>query len=84
MADNADIAALKADLDAVKTDLQSLAQSLAEQGVESARAVGQNVKHNVGAGVDTVENTVHERPFTSLAVAFGAGALTALLLNRRG
>jgi ElaB/YqjD/DUF883 family membrane-anchored ribosome-binding protein len=82
MADKSEIATLKADLEAVRTDLQSLAQTLTDQGIESARSVGRNVRNGVGTGIETVEDTVHERPFISLGVAFGAGALTAFLLNR--
>ena len=78
-----EIEAIKADLAALHDDVASLARSLMERGTKKARAARKAVEAQVAEATDTVEEFVQERPFTTLAVAFGAGALFAVLLRRR-
>lgn len=78
-----EIEAIKADLAALRDDMSSLSRSLMERGTKKARAARKAVEAQVAEATDTVEEFVQERPFTTLAVAFGAGALFAVLLRRR-
>lgn len=52
----------------LESDIGALSRQLRVRGNEAA---------------DQVKSTVHERPFTSLAVAFGVGIVAAQLLRRR-
>lgn len=78
-----ELEAIKADLAALRGDVSSLSKSLLDSGVRKARAARKAVEHEITEATESVENFVQDRPFTTLAIAFGAGALAAVLLRRR-
>ncbi|CAN0449939.1 unnamed protein product [Ectocarpus fasciculatus] len=64
-------------------DLKAKAGNAAESIRDGAKATAQQIGEKGKQGAEAVENTVRERPFQSLLVAFGAGLLLAQLLRRR-
>ncbi len=77
-----DLAALRADFARVKDDIGRITQALGQRvgakvdgAVEEAAVMGR-------AGIDTVEAKIHERPLTSMLVAFGIGILIGKLVDR--
>lgn len=78
-----ELQAIKADLAALRDDMSSMSRSLVESGTKKARAARKAVEQQLSNASDSVEEFVQERPFTTLAMAFGAGAVFALLLRRK-
>lgn len=81
---------LDADIQALREDLKSLASTVSELGKSKTG----EVKEQVGASVDdimergraaagSVQETVKQRPVTSVLIALGIGVLIGHLLDRR-
>lgn len=78
-----DLAALRADLKALTESVSSLAK---DKGDEVRAKISDTADRAVELGKQTAESmqdTVRERPITSVAIAFGVGMLIAHLLDRR-
>lgn len=78
-----EIESIKADLTALREDIASLSRALLKGGVKKARAVRDAAEQQLAETTESVEELVQERPFTMLAIAFGAGALVTALFFRR-
>jgi ElaB/YqjD/DUF883 family membrane-anchored ribosome-binding protein len=89
-----DFDALRSDLDTLRKDVGTLVSSLknnassrAEAEVEAMRqriaALSNNLQTTGQQQLRKVEGQIGERPFTSLALAFGTGYLVARIFNRR-
>ena len=89
-----DIDTLRDDVAKLRTDLSHLAKSLLEKGkneTDSAREkVIEELRNEFGSArdkgmetVDSVEQTIQERPFISLLIAFLAGLILGKLFDRR-
>ena len=81
---------IEEDLAALRDDLKALSASVAQLAKEK----GDNLRAELGAQADraiasgrqateSVQETVRERPMTSVFVAFGVGILIGHLLDRR-
>ena len=91
-----ELISLKSDFSALRTDVRDLTRALGRAGrhaasdakdhvAETASHIMDSTTETGRRAADSVENQVHERPFTSLGVAFAAGlALGAIALHRRG
>jgi ElaB/YqjD/DUF883 family membrane-anchored ribosome-binding protein len=78
-----DLAALRADLRALKESISDLAK---DKGDEVRTKISETADKAVASGkqtAETMQETVRERPMTSVAIAFGVGLLIAHLLDRR-
>jgi len=80
---SADLQAVKADLAALRDDMSSLSKTLMRDGKKRARAARDAVEKGLTDASESVEEFVEERPYATMAIAFGAGALLAVLLCRR-
>lgn len=91
----ADMAELRANLDKLTEDVAKISHSMASVIKSSAGRAANNVSDGVRTAVeeikekgkdskDAIENTIQERPFQSLLVAFGAGLLIAQLFRKHG
>lgn len=78
-----ELQAIKADLAALRDDMGSLSKSLLRDGARKARAARAAAEQKLTDASETVEEFVQERPFTTIAVAFAAGAVVSALLCRR-
>lgn len=78
-----DLAALRADLKSLTATISGLAKDKSD----NVRAkLGETADKAIASGKQTTENiqdTVRDRPITSVAIAFGVGMLIAHLLDRR-
>lgn len=78
-----DLAALRADLKALKESIADLAKDKSD---EVRAKLSETADRAVASGkqsAETMQETVRERPITSVAIAFGVGMLIAHLLDRR-
>ena len=89
-----DIEALKATINKLAKDVSSMSNSMADDLKaragsaaddvrEGARAVAGEIGDKGRESVEAIENTVRDRPFQSLLIAFGSGLLLAQLLRKR-
>jgi ElaB/YqjD/DUF883 family membrane-anchored ribosome-binding protein len=78
----ADLDALREDLSALKSDLASLARSVVDNGKKQAVAAKDQMKDAAQAGLESVEDAITNRPFTSVLVAFFGGVLAGAMLRR--
>jgi ElaB/YqjD/DUF883 family membrane-anchored ribosome-binding protein len=83
--------AVQKELAAIEEDAMSLARSLGDAASDEASAALKSIRKGVNrlagesgilarTGVDAVEGTIEANPFVSVAIAFGVGALLAILL----
>lgn len=77
------VATLKSDLHAVKSDLASISQSLLRQGKASAYAAKDDVERRLHEGVEHGRKYVEERPLTAALAAFGIGMMAGFFVSRR-
>jgi ElaB/YqjD/DUF883 family membrane-anchored ribosome-binding protein len=81
------------DLETIGADVTSLANTLGDVASAEARDMIQSIRQRLDrmsdgargaarAGVGTVQDTIEERPFISIAVALGAGLILASMLRR--
>ncbi len=80
---------LQADITALRADLEALALDVGDLGRAQLDRVKASASDFVSAGEEMIDDldqnlaaTVRERPVRSLAMAFGAGYLFALLTRR--
>src|SRR5438552_11278145 len=77
----------------IEAEIASLGQSLGSTASSEARAALSSIRERLDriagsaggmtrAGVDAVESTIQDNPFTSLAREFGVGLAVALLIRR--
>lgn len=85
-----DFSALKEDVDTIKKDGSEFAQHVAEVGKEGisdlSKAAHEQVAHVKEEGktyLHKMEACIKEKPTQSMAIAFGVGLLTSILLGRR-
>ncbi len=89
-----DLETLREDVAKLRTDLSHIAKSLLEKGkneTDSAREkVLGDIRNELFAArdkglekMDTVEQTIQEKPFISLLIAFLAGLILGKLFERR-
>lgn len=85
-----DLEAIRAEMNALRSDLSSVVQTLRDIGEERGTAVYDRLRHSAerarNEGQRRAESVAHEieqRPFTSLASAFGIGLLLGLLFSGR-
>lgn len=89
-----DLETLREDVAKLRTDLSHIAKSLLEKGkneTDSAREkVFGDIRNELFAArdkglekMDTVEQTIQEKPFISLLIAFLAGLILGKLFERR-
>ena len=62
---------LKKDIAGLKDEMKTLLESATKMGVEKSKAA-----------LETADETIKERPVTSIAVAFGAGCVLGLLISK--
>lgn len=60
--------------------IRSIVSEAVEDGVRSANQAMKRSRHAAEDMIDDVRHTVKQRPFESVGVAFGVGALTGGLL----
>ncbi len=58
-------------------------QAMAQQRLDDVRRALDGAKHRSQDAADVLKKYAEEKPLTSLAIAFGAGALLAALMKRR-
>lgn len=51
--------------------------------LESARETGRRLQERTIAGAKATDRVIREKPYQSIAVAFGVGLLLGVILNRR-
>ena len=80
---NKEMEELKAELDALKEEIQLLAGSLKEAGIDQAKATYWRARVKGDEAASALSEKVEERPLTSIFSAFGIGMVVGLMLNRR-
>lgn len=80
---------LRADLDALKTDMGALVDTLkkvakegGEEGMKNLREFQSQARVQATQSVQAVERQITENPLTSILVAFGAGMVIGKLMDR--
>lgn len=78
------------DLAALRADLKALTESISELAKDKGDAVRAKLSETADRAVasgkqtaETMQETVRERPITSVAIAFGVGMLIGHLWDRR-
>jgi ElaB/YqjD/DUF883 family membrane-anchored ribosome-binding protein len=88
-----DVQELRAAMEQLTKDVSTISQSLAKdlkgrasETADGLRDSARSAAHQIGEkgreSTETMEQTVRERPFQSLLVAFGAGLLLSQFLRR--
>ncbi len=89
----ADYNDVKRDIAELKGDLVRLAADSAASGIaaikdgaavttETVKDIAERTGERVNAAHESIGNTVSKRPVTSLAIAFGAGAILSRLMKK--
>jgi ElaB/YqjD/DUF883 family membrane-anchored ribosome-binding protein len=73
---------LKSDMSKVKSDLESLVESLIGRGKSESHAMADATRVKVKDGVSSVENYIEDRPFTTVLVALGVGLLVGKFFSK--
>ena len=77
----AELAAVKADLVALRDDLQGIAKTLVSRGKRTAVATGETISDGVESGIDHARKCVEDRPLTMMLAAFAVGLIAGKLMN---
>jgi ElaB/YqjD/DUF883 family membrane-anchored ribosome-binding protein len=72
---------MKNEILSLKTDLSKMVKLLEKESVDTLKSTMQNVKDK--CDIEHVDDMVKKNPKESLAIAFTAGAVLALLLGGR-
>ncbi|HZV36968.1 MAG TPA: DUF883 family protein [Verrucomicrobiae bacterium] len=59
------------------------ARARLSDALASARETGRKLQQRTIAGAKATDRVIRENPYQTLAIAFGVGLLTALLVNRK-
>ncbi len=85
-----DIDALRAEMTTLRNDLSAVVHTLRDMGAERGTATyarmqeaAEQARAKGHRAAETVAESVEQRPFTSLASAFGIGLLLGLLFSGR-
>ena len=87
------VEAIQEELEKIESEITSLGKSLGGTASAEARAAMSSIRERIDrlagdagtmtrAGVDAVEETIEDNPFTSLAIAFGLGLVLAFMIRR--
>ena len=87
------VEAIQDELANIESEITSLSKSLGGAASAEARAAMSSIRERIDrlagdagtmtrAGVDAVEETIEDNPFTSLAIAFGLGLVLAFMIRR--
>ncbi len=79
---DSDTAKLKAEIEKLRKDFATVAETLKELSSEQARESVAHLRQQAEQTGQKIEAEIRERPFTSVATAFGLGFIIARLLNR--
>jgi len=81
---------LKSEVDALRKDVQAVTQTMRDLATSQTKAARERVRQQAHEArergeeaLESVGPAIAERPFTSVATAFGVGLLVGALLNRR-
>lgn len=74
MTEAADYAKIKEDVATLRNDVSSLIKLLEKEGLDKIKSL---------VDIDKVDDAVKQNPKESIAIAFAAGAVLALLLGRK-
>ena len=81
-----ELATIRADVASLGNTLGEVASAEARETIKSIRERLDRLADDAGsatrAGVEMMEETIEERPFVSVAVAFGLGVVLGTLLRR--
>lgn len=85
-----DVDDLRAEITALRNDLSAVVHTIKDMGAERGTAAyarvheaAERARSQGHRAAETVAHSVEERPFTSLASAFGIGLLLGLLFSGR-
>jgi ElaB/YqjD/DUF883 family membrane-anchored ribosome-binding protein len=67
----------------VAGDKVTAARERVASALEAAKETYAETQKSVAAGAKATDRLIRDHPYQSIAIAFGAGALIGLLLNRR-
>ena len=80
---------LRADFDALRSDVSSLVQTLKSEAIDHAQVGMDKLKHAGGQAADqvrvgaaAVERQIEDRPLTSVLAAFGIGFIIGKLMEK--
>lgn len=79
----AEIAQLREDLSKLADTIRAIASDEAEAGYERVRNAAREARTRATEASDAVGKEIADRPFTSVATAFGAGIVLGMLFARR-
>ncbi len=79
----AEISQLRADLGKITETLKTIVADEARGGYARVRGAAETAQQSAVKTAEAVGNEISERPFTSVATAFGAGIVLGLLFGRR-
>lgn len=81
-ANDHDIAKLKADIDTLRKDFSTVADTLKQLSTEQARESVARVRQHAEKTTRQIEEEIQKRPITGMVTAFGVGFILAKLLDR--
>jgi ElaB/YqjD/DUF883 family membrane-anchored ribosome-binding protein len=87
------VEAIQDELANIESEVAALGKSLGGAASAEAKAALSSIRERLDriasdagsmtrAGVDAVEDTIEDNPFTSLAIAFGLGLVLAFMIRR--
>lgn len=79
----AEIGQLRADLGKIADTLKTIVSDEAREGYARVRGAAAEAQARAARTTEAVGHEISDRPFTSVATAFGAGILLGLLFGRR-
>ncbi len=79
----AEIGQLRSDLSKIADTLKTIMSGEAKERYAQVRGAAEGVQQRATQTAEVVGQEISERPFTSVATAFGAGILLGLLFGRR-
>ncbi len=73
---------LRNDFAEVTKTVREMSAATAQQGQERLRDTAKRTRAQARESLNTVQDEIEQRPYTSMAVAFSAGLLLGKLFNR--
>ncbi|HWF17654.1 MAG TPA: DUF883 family protein [Verrucomicrobiae bacterium] len=65
------------------SEKQSAARAKLSAALANARETGRKIQERTVAGARATDRVIRDNPYQTLGIAFGAGVLIAILLNRK-